>query len=239
MSLNYATNKQALQTLLVIPQDNIDQNFENMIPRGIEYAELRIYRELDFLTTNTAATTALVSGNRNVAMPGSIIILDDVNVVTPSSQTSPDAGTRNPLERVSLDFLNAVWSNGATTGLPKVYALLTDTTIKLGPVPDAAYTIECIGNIRPTPLSPTNLTTWLATNLPDLFLAAQMVWWSGYQRNFGAQADDPQAAQSWEKTYQDLKMGAAVEEWRRKSQAPNWSPYSPPQIANAPRERAT
>lgn len=239
MSVNYATNKQALQALLVIPQDNIDQNFENMIPRGIEYAEQRIYRELDFLTTNSAATATLASGDRNIAMPGAIIILDDINVVTPSSQTNPDLGNRVPLERVSLDFLNAVWGNGATTGIPKVYALLTDTAVKLGPVPDAAYTAEFIGNIRPTPMSPTNTTTWLGTNLPDLFLAAQMIWWCGYQRNFGAQADDPQSAQSWEKTYQDLKIGSLVEEWRRKAQAPGWTPYSPPQLANAPRERAT
>lgn len=239
MALNYTTNKQALQTLLVIPLDNVDPNFENMIPRGIEYAELRIYRDLDFLTTNSSTTTPLIAGNRNVSMPGNIILLDDINVVTPSSQTVPDSGARVPLQRVSIDFLNTVWGNSATTGQPQVYALLTDTAIKLGPVPNAAYTIECIGNIRPPALSPTNVTTWLATNLPDLFLAAQMIWWAGYQQNFGAQADNPQSAQSWEKTYQDLKAGAAIEEWRRKAQAPGWTAYSPPQVANTPRERAS
>lgn len=235
MALNWLTNKQVLQSLLVIPADNIDQNFENMLPRGIEYGELRIYRDLDFLSTNAATTALLISGNRNITVPTSIIILDAVNIVTPSTQTSPDAGSRNPCERVSLDYLNAVYSNGATTGLPAKYALLTDTTVKLGPAPDAAYTAEFIGNVRPAALSMTNTTTWLATNLPDLFLAAQMIWWTGYQQNFGAQADNPQSAQSWEKTYQDLKAGAMVEEWRRKSEAPGWSPNSPAPAAAQPR----
>jgi len=42
MSLTYQTYVAAMQNMLVIPTDNVDTNFQNIIPLMIEYAELRI-----------------------------------------------------------------------------------------------------------------------------------------------------------------------------------------------------
>jgi len=123
--------------------------------------------------------------------------------------------------------------------LPTQYALLSDTAVKLGPAPDNTYTAEFVGIIRPAPLSPTNTTTYLSTNLPDLFLAASMIFGAGYQQNFGAQADNPQSAQSCESTYQNLKQGVQLEDLRQKAQSASWSNYTPSPIANTPRERAS
>lgn len=239
MALTYQTYVSTMQSMLVIPQDNIDQNFQAIIPRMIEYAELRIYRDLDFLTTNSASTTPLTANSRKVSIPGSIIILEDINVVTPSSQSNPELGSRVQLQRASVDFINAFWPTAATTGVPKYYALLTDTSVLLAPTPGAAYTAEFIGTVRPAALSPNNTTTWISTNAPDLLVAASMIFGAGYQQNFGAQADNPQSAMSWEATYQSLKSGAMLEELRRKAESSGWSPYSPAPIANAPRETAS
>ena len=49
------------------------------------------------------------------------------------------------------------------------------------------------------------------------------------RRNFGAQADDPKQALSWEGTYQSLKDACAFEEARRRGLAPNFP--RPPQKA--------
>src|SRR5580658_7953929 len=68
-----------------------DSNFNNILPRAIEQAELRIYRELDLITTTTAQVATLSGGVRNVAIPGGIIIVDDLNVITPAG-AAPDAG---------------------------------------------------------------------------------------------------------------------------------------------------
>jgi hypothetical protein len=215
-----------------------DANFNNILPRAIEQAEQRIYRELDLITATTSQVATLSSGVRNVAIPGGIIILDDLNVITPAG-TAPDAGTRNPVQRVSLSFLNAVAPTAAaalgTPSLPRYYALLDDVNVRLGPAPDAAYQAEFIGPIRPAPMSASNPTTWLGTNIPDLFLAALNVFMAGYQRDFGAQSDNPQLALSWEATYQELKKSAAVEEARRKAQSVAWQPYSPAPLATPPR----
>ena len=54
MSLDYTTYVQAIQNLAVAPQSGNDANFQAIIPRTIEYAELRIYRDFDFLCTTDA-----------------------------------------------------------------------------------------------------------------------------------------------------------------------------------------
>lgn len=81
-----------------------------------------------------------------------------------------------------------------------------------------------------------NPPTWLGTNLPDLFLAGINVFMAGYQRDFGAQSDNPQLALSWEQSFQTLLRSAAVEEARRKAQSAAWQPYSPAPLATPPRQ---
>lgn len=235
--MNYADYVQSLQLMTVVPTNNTDIWFQQILPRGIEYAELRIYRECDFLTTVSTATGTLTSGSRNLTVPGSIFIVNDINIITPSSETDPDLGTRTPLYRVSIDYINTIWGNSGILAIPQCYTMLTNTDIRFGPFPDANYTAEVIGVVRPAPLSPSNTTTFITQNMPDLFMAASMIFFSGYQQNFGAQSDDPQMAQSWENQYQMLKSGVNAEEMRRKAQSVSWQPYTPSPGANVPRDR--
>lgn len=235
MSYNYQQYVDTLNNMAIQATNVTDPNFTQIIPRVIEYAELRIYRELDFLTTRSTATATLVSSNRNVSVPGSLIIVESANVITPSTQTVPDNGTRNPIERVSLDVLNALYG-GTATGQPKCYALVDNVSVVLGPKPDATYTTEFIGIVRPAPLAPPGTsTTFLTTNLPDLFLAASMIFISGYQQNFGT-AENPGMAQSWDAQYQALKQGIDSEELRKKAASVSWTPFIPTPIANVSRE---
>lgn len=228
--MNYLEYVRAIQSELVIPTDNVDQNFQNILPRMIEYAELRIYRELDFLYTETSATALCTANSRNVTVPTNIFIVNSLNLITPSSTTDPELGTRVPLERVSLEFMNATWPTAATTGVPKQYALLDNTSARFAPTPASAYTAEFIGIYRPTPLSSTNTTTFISTNLPDLFLQASLIFGFQYQQY-------PEAMASAEQAYQTLRAGVSLETLRQKAQSSQWSPFSPSPIANAPRDR--
>ena len=215
-----------------------DANANLFFPRAIEQAEQRLYRELDLITTQTAQTASLTPLSRNIAIPGGILILQELNIVTPAG-TAPDLGTRNPVQRVSLAFLNRVAPVAAaplgSPSVPSWYALLDDVDMRLGPAPDAAYQAEFIGIIRPAPMTAANPTTWLGTNLPDLFVAGVNVAMAGYQRDFGAQSEDPRLALSWEAAFQELKKSAVVEEQRRKAQSVAWQPYSPAPLASPPR----
>ena len=234
----------------ILKYEASDNTFLDILPRMIDYGEYRIYVELDFLCTLASQTTTLVASNRNVTLPSNIIVAQSLNVITPSATTIPDNGTRNPLTRVGLDFLNALYPSSSGATVPEFYDIIGLPTlgppitagaynVLLGPFPDQAYTLEVIGTVRPSPLSESNSTTFLTTYCPQLFIAACMVFAFGYQRDFGAQASDPQTAQSWENIYQGLKSATLIEELRRKSAEVSWSPYSPTPQGNVARDNAS
>jgi hypothetical protein len=230
MSYNYATYVSSLQSLLVVSDPNGQALLNQMLPNIIDYAEQRIYRELDLISTITSTTSTTVAGVRSVAVQTGVIVLNSANFITPAN-TLPDAGTRNPMRRVSEEFLNYTWSIGSTTSgltpsIAEYYALRNNGTMLIAPAPDSTYAIEQIGTYRPTPLSAGNPTTFLTTYLPDLFLAASMVFAAGYQRDFGQQSDDPQLAQSWETQYKTLFASANVEELRKKAQSASDEPFT-------------
>lgn len=218
-----------------------DNNVNIIVTQIIAYAEGRIYRDPDFdflaiHTTNTTSST--VANNRLLTMPAAIIIPERLNLISPSA-SSPDAGgsIRTPLKRVSLDFLDFVWTESTTAvgqGFPQYWAAYDNLNVRLAPTPAAVYVAEFVGTFTPAALSSTNASTFLTTYLNDLFFAASMIFLSGYQKAFGAASDDPAQAMSWEKTYTALKAGAAVQEARKHSRGPQWSPNPPIATVAAP-----
>lgn len=214
MSYTYDTFKSAISTTTAIPV--MDSNYLSILPSCIDYAEQRIYRELNLLTAQASDTTgALTSGSRNFTLPSHFITVDQVNVITPVGGTVSN-GTRNALTPVSREFLDMAWPSSTGATVPTFYAMNSDQSIVVGPWPDAAYGVEIVGIQRPTALSSSTTTTYLTNYLPDLFFAAAMVFMSGYMRNFGSQADDPKMAQSWEGQYKTLLASAKVEEERKR-----------------------
>lgn len=215
-----------------------DPNFLTMVPGMIDYAEGRIYREGDFLTTRVTTTTTLSSGNRSVTLPSSLgtyRVIENVNVLTTVGQGSSN-GTRAPVVPASRDLIDNVYPSGQlNTGVPLFYAMNDYTSIILGPAPDAGYTAEVIGTIQPTPLSSGNPTTFLTDILPDVLIAASMVFATGYMRDYGAQADNKDMSGSWESQYTTLFQSANIESLRQKYQSGGWTHAQPSQIATPAR----
>lgn len=213
-TLDYATYVTTLANLMVQQEDGDD--FVQILPSIIDYAEQRIYRELALLTQVATATGNLTQFDRNFTFPEHFVTTTTINVVTPIGVSDPDDGVRQTLMPASRSYMDLVWGSSAETGVPNSFCMMTDQTIVVGPWPDAAYLMEIIGTQRPTPLSAINDTTWLTLYVPDLFIAASMVFGSGWMRNFGSQADNPQMSQSWETQYQALKASADAEEMRKR-----------------------
>ena len=237
MSYTYATFRTALAEMVVSEETSAD--FLSILPSAIDYAEQRVYRELDLLSTVVRdATTALVVGSRTQTLPtttGVFVVVDGAAVVVPAG-SSISGGTRAPLTPVSLSVLDTLWpADTVVQGQPVVFAVVDQTTIAVGPSPDASYVVEIVGTQRPAPLSASNTATFLSQYLPDLFLAAAMVFMSGYMRNFGSQADDPKMGASWEGQYQTLKSSAMVEEMRKKFVSSSWSSQPPAPLATPAR----
>jgi hypothetical protein len=235
VSLNYTTYVAQISNLIVTSTG--DPNFNTMLPGMIDYAEQRIYRELDLQKTRVSDTTVTLSSGFNfVTLPTDqyIVVMEQMNVLTPVGALSSN-GVRVPLTPVTKEYIDFAWPTSTATGVPIYCAPLNDTTYKLGPAPDQAYPLEVVGTIRPTPLSAANSSTWLTQHLPDLFIAASMVFAAGYMRNYGAQADDPQMPGSWESQYKTLFGSANAEELRKRFQSQGWSPMTPNPVATPPR----
>lgn len=234
MALTYSTYVPDLANLLVIPVT--DAQFMSVLPNIIDDAEQRIYRETDLLATITRDRSGVfVPGTRDFTFPQHFVVSESINFFTPVGTTT----YRKPLTPVSREWMDAVYPDDGVgccgNGFPQYYAMITDQTIIVGPSPGEAYTVEVIGTIRPTPLSAQNPQTYLTQYLPDLFMAASMVFGSAYQMNFSATGDNPQQSATWETHYQALKASAITEELRKHYSSGAWTSKQPSPIATPPR----
>ena len=233
MSYTYTTYVATLANLLV--ESATDANFVQILPSIIDYAEQRIYRELDMLVEDVADSSAsTTAGVRDFTLPtalGVFQIVKDINIITPAS-TAPGSGTRNALTPVSRSVLDWSWPSSTGTGVPQQFAYYSQSilagqpNIIFGPWPDATYRVEVIGKIIPIPLSASNTTTFLSLCLPDVLIAASMIFAQGaFQKNFGSAAtvDDQGQAISWESQYGRLKDSAATWEARKRFSGASWT----------------
>jgi hypothetical protein len=228
----------ALMTLNEVPFNNSDENFIRIIPAMMLYADGRIYRELTFLATTTTQPIMLTQFNREVVLPLSVRAMRAISVITPAGAITTNS-KRRPLERIPSEVLDFFWPQSTfRPGVPQKYALVGQQApaivppppgpqsqvmqhvIRLMPTPDQAYSAEVLGDIRPLPLSEDNPQTYLSVTYPELFIACCMIFAAGYQRDFGAQSDDPRMAQSWEQQYGMLKQGVMLETGRMRGMAP-------------------
>ncbi len=252
----------AMVTLLNIGDAPGTAAFTALAPRFIEYGELRLQREIDFLATRaTDGSAQTLTGERSVPTPTQFVVIEGVNLITPSltkpSDPAPATPRRIALLRTSRAFIDVTWPVESQTQPPRpfetYYALFSEnvpsnadpdeimalpSSIIIAPTPDAIYYVEFTGTVRLAALSAANPNTFISTHLPDLFLAATMIIAAGYQRDFGAQSDDPKLAVSWETQYQSLRTGAAVEEARKAMSGAGWTAFPPPVVANTPRTGA-
>lgn len=219
-------------------------DFSNSIPFFISYAEQRIYKECIFLATRTQETTTFTAGVRSIStgsLENKIIVVEGVAAITPVN-TAPQDGTRWQFQPVSLDMIDMVWPTESSTSSPldtqtafRYWAMYDDQTIVVAPTMDAAYTAEITGIFQPTALSAANPDTYLTLNYMPFMLAASMIYYSGWARDYGAQADDPKMAQSWTTQYETLRESVVMEEQRRRGQGTGWSAMGPTPLAAPPR----
>jgi len=210
--------------------------FNVIIPQMLNYAELRIQRDLDFLPSQSQNTVySLTTGNNQFSISS-----NDFVTVQTISVTSGTA--KIPLLPAAKEFLQNVYNDSSSTGVPKFFAMYggdaetsgnNANNIIVGPYPNSNYPLTITGTARLQTLYPTiggdgyptigTGTSFISTNLPDMLIMASMIYISAFQRNFGRESDDPAMAQSYEAQYQVLKQGAVPEEYRKKFEGSAWS----------------
>jgi hypothetical protein len=224
----------------------VSPSFQTLLPQAVNFGELRIQRDCQLLPLQTSDTYTLTAGN-NVL---SIATSDFVAVQTFWVNIN---GNLIPLTPVSKEWLQNVYPGMGLQGPPEYFAPLggdaatagaTSNNFQLGPVPDSTYPLTIFGMTRMPSLyqfantgqAATGLT-WLSTWLPDLLIAACLVYITGYQRDFGAmgQVDEAGMGVSWEAAYQALLKGAVTEEAQKRFAASAWSSMAPATVATPTR----
>lgn len=248
--LTYNGYVTALATLAVINTSTVsgvvqgDANFQLAVPQMLNYAELRIQRDLDLTPARQENDTyTLTAGSNKLAISTNDFVTVENIILSASGQ---------PLMPVSKEFIQNVYGPAASIQAAPQYMApyggdaategLTSNNFLLGPTPDQAYALAIVGMVRlptlynmaTTPLASTG-TTFISTWYPDLLLMASMIYISAYQRNFGRQNDDPQMAQSYEGQYQLLLKSALGEEYRKRFKGDAWTSEAPSPVANPPR----
>ena len=232
--LTYSTYVSQIATMAVINSYNLSDPtdpFTIIIPQMINYAELRMQRDIDFLNTVNSQTFSGSGGVNTISLGTDYPFVTIQNIAV----NNPTNGYQNQLMPVTKEWMWNVYPVGSSQALPQYFAPFDDNLFLLGPVPDQAYTYVVTGTSRFPTLSSTNPTTFISTYLPDVFIMVSMIYISAYQRNFGKAVDDPAMAVTYESQYQALLKSAVIEESRKKFEASGWSSMSPPVVATPTR----
>ena len=206
----------------------VDSAFNILIPSMLNYAELRIQRDLDLLPSQTSRTYTLTTGSNQLQLD-----VDDFVTVQTIAVTS--GGNTYPLLPSTKEFLQNVYGASGSTDMPAYFAMYggdlstggnTYNNIIVGPYPDQNYPVTVTGTVRlpslyqnATTALAGSATTFISTYLPDLLVQASMIYVAQYQRNFGQASNDPAMGPTYELQYQNLLRGAGVEEARKKFSA--------------------
>ena len=84
-----------------------DPNYTAILPAMITYAENRMYRDIDLLSTQISITGyTLTVGNRSLSIPqGTVVTTQQINILTPVGSTNPNTATRNQCVPVTKEFV--------------------------------------------------------------------------------------------------------------------------------------
>lgn len=227
----------------------VDAPLQNVLPQCLAYAEGRIQRDIDALQARSSNAYTLTQGVNMLTIPiTDFLVIETLEVQQLSAGTVVNS---TPLIPVSKEFIQNCYSGVFASGYPKYFAMYgdnfgnganTNVNVLIGPVPNYAYPILATGVIRMPSLYSyasagfaDNSYTYISQWLPDLLLMASMIFISGFQRNFSANADSKDMPVNYEQQYKTLLMGAIAEENRKKGMGSGWSGYSTPVTATATR----
>lgn len=207
---------------------NPDDQWPSNIPRMIESATLRIFRDLQPINGRTLSPVSISAGSPLVIPPLSCWIVRNVYF-------QPTAGVKRRLDQRSPDFIEQYSLDASASGTPKYWTTFQDSnTLKIAPTPALSGTATVEYESYPPFLSPTTPTNYFSDYYPDLLLYACMVFAAGYQRDYGQASDDPKLAMSWENRYQSELGKALIAERQRKSDGVFDNSPSPPPSSGLP-----
>lgn len=158
--MNYTELVSSLQEFT----ENPGGEFLQAIPRLIELAERRIYRDVDLLITRKKQEVALVSGNYLLDVP------EDAYVIRLLKWRDEEGFNTQVLDRYPQSVVEEYLGDGNVVGIPRMWAYETGTNLIFASPADSNGVMTMHYTYRPEKLSSTNPETWLSLNAPGTLL---------------------------------------------------------------------
>ena len=157
--MNYAQLSQLIQDYC----QSTETSFVAHIPTFVQVAEERIYNSVQLPALRKNVTGTMTQGFQYFSLPSDWLSTFSMAVITPVT------GEYEYLLNKDVNFIRASYPFPATSGKPKYYAIFDDSTMILGPTPDANYTAELHYFYYPASIV-TNSTSWLGDNFESVLL---------------------------------------------------------------------
>ena len=157
--MNYTQLSQLIQDYC----ESTEQSFVSNIPTFVQVAEARIYNtvQLPAIRKNVTGTTTI--NFQYLSLPSDWLSTFSLAVIDPVT------GDYEYLLNKDVNYIRQAYPPPNSTGKPAYYAIWDDSSMILGPTPDAVYTMELHYYYYP-PSIVNNSTSWLGDNFESVLL---------------------------------------------------------------------
>lgn len=161
--MNYAALKQAIQDYT----ENFEASFEDNIPNFVKQTEQRIYNAIQLPALRKNVTGAVTANVKYLTVPSDWLATFSLSIIDAS-------GSQNFLLDKDVNYIRAAFPNPTSTGEPTHYAQFDDTTLILGPTPNASYNMEMHYFYYPESIVDAG-TSWVGNNYDPVLLYGSLV----------------------------------------------------------------
>ena len=164
--------------------ENDSQEFTDYIPKMVNRAEERLTRDLDDYGLVVETSVAVSSNSSNITLPTGTRIIKNISIEN-------TGGTPTLTSRINLlirtdEYLSSYWPVSASLGIPKYYARITDTSIRVAPTPTATYNGRFMTIARPTTLTSAAPTNYFTKSCYDALFNGSMIEAMVFMKNYSA-----------------------------------------------------
>jgi len=131
-----------------------------------QQAEQKIYTAVQFPALRRNQTASMAIGNKYLTLPTDFLWSYSLAIISSSDYIY--------LLNKDVNFIRDAYPNPATTGVPKHYAYFTDTSLIIGPTPNAAFDVEFHYGYYPATIV-TAGTSWLGDDFDSALLNGALV----------------------------------------------------------------
>ena len=157
--MNYAQLSEAIQQYC----ESTEQSFVDNIPNFVQLAEERIYNSVQLPAIRKNVTGTMTQGFQYFQLPSDWLSTFSLAVI------DPDTGEYEYLLNKDVNYIRAAYPPPNSLGKPMYYAIWNDTSMILGPTPDAAYVAELHYYYYPVSIVDYG-TSWLGNNFETVLL---------------------------------------------------------------------